>query len=147
LVGLINLFDIRLEDFKQSLLFLLELIMDNLSLQKAVKALKKLEFADESVTVIERLGKNGGKTSLLLLSALSELEEVVSELFLLNVHHIVVDEHELLNSLSELSLNSDDGLRHGFSLSVSNLDSLQLVELNDGLSQLHDVLAPFDEGI
>ncbi len=83
----------------------------------------------------------------MLLSALSELEEIVSKLLLLDVHHVVVDEHEFFDSLSELSLDIDNCLRHGLSFGVTNLNSLELVELDDGLSQLHNVLASLDEGV
>lgn len=144
---LVHLLDIGLEKLQQGLLLLFKLVVDDLSLEEAIEAFQKLEFADKSVTVVERLGKNGGKTSLLLLGALSELEEIVSELLLLNVHDVVVNEHELLDGLSEFGLNGDDGLGHGLTLGVANFNSLELVELDDRLGQLHDVLASLDEGI
>ncbi len=53
LVGLVDFFDVRLEKFEQGLLLLLKLVVDDFSLQEAIEAFKKLEFAHKSVTVVK----------------------------------------------------------------------------------------------
>lgn len=80
---------------------------------------------------------------------MTELEEVISKSLLLDIHDFVswLNGAEGLDGLSELGLNGHDGGAHGLTLRVTNLDLLQLVELLDRLRQLHDVLAPLDEGI
>ena len=121
--------------------------MDDLASEETLETLEKLELTDESIAVIEGLGEDGGESALELLDSLAELEEVVSELLHLDVHDVVVDEHKGLDGLSEFSLNGHNGSAHGSTLGVTNLDLLQLVELLDGLGELHNVLAPLSEGI
>jgi len=78
-----------LKEFKKSNLLLLKLILDDWSFKKSIKGIKKLEFSGNSITIIETLCKNRGKSSLKLLNSLSELVEVIIKGSVLNVHDIV----------------------------------------------------------
>ncbi len=121
--------------------------MNDFSGKEAFEAFKELEFAHKGVTVIKGRSQHRGQPTLEALDVLAELEEVVGELFLLNFHDVIIDKHESVNSSSEFCVDTHNGLRKSFSLCVSNLELLQLCELLDGLSQLHDVLTSLDEGI
>ena len=109
LICLVSDLKISLVELQKGNLLLLKLILDNFSGEKTLKAFKELEFSHKGVTVIEGSGEHRGKTSLELLDSLSELEEVIRELLLLNIHDIVVDEHEVLDSGRELCLNGHNG--------------------------------------
>jgi len=63
---------------------------------------------------------------------LAELEEVIVELTLLNVEDVVLDEHEIVDSLAELVENSEDVGSHGLTLGITDLDLLELHKLSDG---------------
>jgi hypothetical protein len=78
---------------------------------------------------------------------LTELEEVVIELVDLDVHNVEADFHELKNGRVEFLLNGLNVGGHLLSFGVTDLDLLQLVELLDGTSQVHDVLASLGEGV
>jgi hypothetical protein len=78
---------------------------------------------------------------------LTEFKEVIVEFALLNVHYIVLDLHEFFNRLVELTKDLKNRGSHGFTLGVTNFDLLQLVELLDSASQVHNVLASFAESI
>lgn len=125
----------------------LKLILDDWSVKEALKRVKHLEFTDDSVTVVERLSEHGSKTALKLLNTLAELEEVVVELTLLDVENVVLDEHEVINSLGELTEDSHDGGGHSLTLGVTDFNLLELAKLIDGTSEVHDVLASLGEGI
>jgi len=62
---------------------------------------------------------------------LSELEEVVIEVSLLDVHDVVLDGHELINGLRELVEDPKDSGGQGLTLGVTNVDLLELAELDD----------------
>jgi len=78
---------------------------------------------------------------------LAELEEVIVELSLFDIHDVVGDSHEVFNSLVELGVDLHDSSSHGLALGVTDFDLLQLVELLNCASQVHDVLAAFTESI
>ena len=101
-----NNLEVLLIQLQKSNVLLFKLILDNLTGKKSIKAVKELEFADNGIRVIERLSQDRGKSALELLDALAELEEVVVETALLNLHDVVVDGHEFLNSGVELLENS-----------------------------------------
>ena len=68
-------------------------------------------------------------------------------MLLLDVHDIIVNKHESLDSYSEFSLNGYNGGTHSFTFGVTDFNLLQFVELLDSLGELHDVLASLDESI
>jgi hypothetical protein len=72
---------------------------------------------------------------------LSELVEVIIESSLFDVHDVVFNLHEVLNGSSELFVDLNDGSRKGLTLGVTNLNLLELLELHDGVGQVHNVLA------
>ena len=138
---------VGLVQLKESNVFLFELILDDLSVEETFKSVKQFEFTDDGIAVIKGLSENGGKSALEFLNALTELEEVVIELVDLDVHNVEADFHELVNSQVEFRLNGLDAGGHLLSFGVTNLDLLQFVELLDGTSQVHDILASLGEGV
>ena len=78
---------------------------------------------------------------------MSKQEEVIIELLLLNVKDIVLNEHEVLNSLGELIEHGHDVGCHSFAARVANLNFLKLVELRNSASQVQDVLTSLREGV
>jgi len=120
---------------------LLKLVLNNWSVEQAFKGIKKLEFSDNGVTVIKALSENGCKPSLEFSDSLSEFVEVVVELPFLNIHDVVLYSHELFNSLVEFFKDLIDSCGQSLTFSVTNFYLLQLVELNDGAGEMHDVLA------
>jgi len=78
---------------------------------------------------------------------LTELEEVVVKLTDLNVKNVIFDLHELVDSLIELVKNDQDGVTKDLTLGVTNLNLGELVELDDGSSEMHDVLASLREAV
>lgn len=84
-----NRLKVVLVEFKESNVLLFKLILDDWSVKKSLKGVKELELTNDRVGVIETLGENGSESSLELLDVLSELEEVVIEVSLLNVHDVV----------------------------------------------------------
>lgn len=92
-------------------MLLLKLILDDWSVQETLEGVKELELSNDGVRVIETLSKDGSDSSLELLNSLSELVEVIVEFSLLDVHDIIWDTGELLNSLGELSVNLNDRCR------------------------------------
>jgi hypothetical protein len=136
-----------LEKFKKSDVFALNVILDDRTVEEALKRIEQLEFSDNSVTVIERLGNDRGKTTFKFLNALAEVEEIVIEFAALNVHNVVGHGHELFDNNIELVKDLRETLAHGSAFSVTDFDFAQLLELLDGSCQVHDVHASFREGI
>lgn len=128
-------------------MLLLELILDDGSVEETIEGVQKLELANDGIAVIETLGENGSKSSLEFLDALAELVEVVIEGSLFNVHDVVGDLHELLDGNIELSVDLDDGVGKSLTLGVTDLNLLKLLELDHSVGQVHDVLASLLEGI
>jgi hypothetical protein len=93
------------------------------------------------------LGKNRSESSLELLNSVTELKEIIIELALFNIHNVIADVHEFFNSFVELLENLHDWSGKLFSLSVTDFNLLKLVELNNGASEVHDILASFLERI
>ena len=124
-----------------------EFILDDRSVEQAFEGIKQLEFADDGVAVVERLGQHGGKSSLELPDALAEVEEVVIKFSLLDVHDVVLNGHEILNGFAELLVDLLEGGSHSLALCVADFNLLELVELLDGAGQVHDVYATFGESI
>jgi len=58
-----------------------------------------------SVTVIETLGNDGGKSSFQFFNLGSKLVEIIIELFVLDIHDIVIQSLKLVHSLFELDEN------------------------------------------
>mmetsp|Transcript_20734 Transcript_20734/g.31851 ORF Transcript_20734/g.31851 Transcript_20734/m.31851 type:complete len:572 (-) Transcript_20734:732-2447(-) len=138
---------VLLVQFEQSDVLLLELVLDDGAVKQSLEGVQQLELADDGVTVIETLGQDGGQTSLELLDSLAELEEVVVELALFDVHDVVLHGRELVDGLLELREHLEDGSREGLTLGVTDVDLLQLRELHNRAGQVHDVLAALREGV
>jgi hypothetical protein len=64
-----------------------------------------------------------------------------------NIHNVEADFHEFSNSAVEFILNVLDIGGHLLSFGVTDLNLLELVELNYGVGEVHDILAPLREGI
>jgi hypothetical protein len=130
-----------LVEFEELNVLLLKFILNDGSVEKSLEGIKKLEFSNDGVAIIETLGEDGSESSLKFLNALSELVEVIIESSLFDVHDVVFNLHEVLNGSSELFVDLDDGSRKGLTLGVTNLNLLELLELHDGVGQVHNVLA------
>jgi hypothetical protein len=78
---------------------------------------------------------------------LTEFEEVIVEFSLFNVHDVIGDSHEIFDGLVEFGENLHNRGSHIFTFGVTNFNLLQLVELLNGASQVHDVVTAFAEGI
>lgn len=91
-------------------MFLLKLVLNDSSVQEILERVKKLEFTNDGVAVVETLCQDGGNSSFELLSSLLEFVEVVLEFSLFNVHDIVSDRGELILSIGEFF---EDGLYGG----------------------------------
>ena len=122
-------------------MLLFELILDDWTVEKGGERVKKLEFPNDGVAIIEALGQDGGDSPLKLLDSLFELVEVVLELSLFDIHDIVGNGGELGLGISELFEDLLDCLREGLTLGVTNFNLLEGRELDDGRSKVHDVLA------
>lgn len=70
-------------------MLLLELILDNGSVQYALKTVQKLEFAHNSIIVVKSLSHNRSEPSLELFYFTSENKEIFIKLFLINVHSVI----------------------------------------------------------
>ena len=118
-------------ELKKSNVLLFKLILDDWSVKKSLEGVKELELTNDGVGVIETLGQDGSESSLELLDSLSELEEVVVEVSLLDVHDVVRDGHEVFNSLGELIEDPKDSGGQGLTFGVTNVNLLQLAELDN----------------
>ena len=118
-------------ELKKSNVLLFKLILDDWSVKKSLEGVKELELTNNGVGVIETLGEDGSESSLELLDSLSELEEVVVEVSLLDVHDVVRDGHEVFNSLGELIEDPKDSGGQGLTFGVTNVNLLQLAELDN----------------
>jgi hypothetical protein len=78
---------------------------------------------------------------------LLENEEVIVELSSLNVHDVVGHVGELLDGCLEFGEDLEDRVGQGLTLGVSDVDVLQLVEHDDGVSQVPNVLASLRKGV
>ena len=112
-------------------MLLLKLVLDVWSVEKSLKGVQELELSNDGVAVIETLSQDGGESSLQLLDALSELEEVIVKLSSLNIHDVIFDLHEFLDSLFEFFVDLFDCLSQGVTLGVTDINLRQLLELND----------------
>lgn len=64
LESLVGDLQVSFVQLKKGDLFLFKLVLDNLSGEKTLKALKQLELSDKSVTIVEGLSENRGQTAL-----------------------------------------------------------------------------------
>jgi len=128
-------------------LLALKFILDAWAVEETLKTLKQLELANQGIAVIERLSEQSSKSALEVFDFLTEVKKVILELTALNIHDIVGYRTKLLLSGHKLLVELPDGLSHGRALGVTNLDVLQLIELHNGLSDKHQILAPLSEGI
>lgn len=144
---LLSSFEVLLEKLKESDLLALKLILDDGAVKETLKGVEELELANNSVAVVEGLSQHGGEATLQLLDALAEVEEIVVKFASLNVHDVIVDLHEVLNDDFEFVENLSEGLAHGSTLGVTDFDFLELLELLDSASQVHDVHAAFGESV
>lgn len=78
---------------------------------------------------------------------MAELEEVVIEFALLDVENVVLDQHKVFHGFGELDVDLHDVGSHRLALGITNFNLLQLAELRDCTSQVHDVLAALGEGV
>jgi hypothetical protein len=78
---------------------------------------------------------------------LAELVEIVVKFADLDVHNVVVNEHEFFLGLVELVEDIHNGAGHGLTLGVTNFNLSELVKLLDGTGKVHDVLASLREGV
>jgi hypothetical protein len=101
----------------------------------------------DGVAVVEPLGDHRRESTFKFFDLASELVEIVIELLVLNIHDIVVKSLELIHSLLELHKNLLKSFSKGFSLGASELDLGQLVELHNGVGQMEDVVATFEERV
>lgn len=138
---------IRLEKLKKSNLLALKLVLDDGPVKETLEGVEHLELTDDGIAVVKRLGKDRGETAFKLLDALAELKEVVVELTLLDVKNVVLNEHEIVDSLSKLVEDGKNVGGHGLSLGVTNFDLLELAKLGDGTGQVHDILAALSKGV
>ena len=118
-------------ELKKSNVLLFELILDDWSVEESLEGVKELELTNDGVGVIETLSEDGSESSLELLDSLSELEEVIVEVPLLDVHDLVLDLAEIFNSLIELTVDCKDSGGQGLTFGVTNVDLLELAELDD----------------
>jgi hypothetical protein len=142
-----NCLQILLVKLKELNVFLLKLILDDGSVKKSFEGIEELEFTNDGIAVIETLGEDRSESSLEFLNALSELVEVIIESSLFNVHDIILNLHESFNGRIELLEDLDDGSGKSLSFSVTNLNLLKLLELHDGVGQMHNVLASLLERV
>ncbi len=113
-------------------MLLLELILNDGAVKDSLKAVQKLEFTQNCIIVIKALGDDWGKSSLEFLYLSSEHKEVLVKLFLVDIHSIIREGSEILNSFFKLFWDLFDGLSQGLSFGSSQLNPLELIELHDG---------------
>lgn len=78
---------------------------------------------------------------------MAESEEIVIKAALLDIEDIVLNKHEIIDSLGELGKDGHDVSSHGLSLGVTDLNLLELTELVDSTSKVHNVLAALSKSI
>ena len=122
-------------------MLLFKFILDDWSGKKSFKGIQEFEFSNDGITVIKALGKDRGKSSLKTFDSLSKLVEIIIEHSLFNVHNVVFDLHELIDSNGEFIINLENTSSKSLTFSVTNLNSIKLIEFDDGLGQLHKILA------
>ena len=83
-------------------MFLLKFILDDRSVQNSFETVQELEFTHDGIIVVKALCNNWGKSSFKFFDFLSENNEVIIELFSVDVHGIVWELSEVLNSFLEL---------------------------------------------
>jgi hypothetical protein len=141
---LLHSFQVLLVKLEKGNVLLLKFILNDGSVEEALEGIEKLELTDDGVWIIEALGQDWSKTALELLDSVAELVEIVIELALLNV---IAYLHELVNGLVELVEDLHHWGSELLALSVTDFDLLELVELNDSWSEVHDVLASLLEWV
>jgi hypothetical protein len=128
-------------------MLLLKFILDNWSVEKTFKGIKELELSGNGVTIVKALSEDGGESSLEFFDSLSEFVEVVIKLSFLDVHDIILHLHELHHGFVELIIDLVHTGGKGLTFCVTNENIRELVELQDGAGQVHDVLASLQERI
>lgn len=93
----------------QDNVLLLELIKNVRSVEKTFKGVEKFESSKDNVGIIKTLSKHRGQPSLKFLDVVPELIEISIELFLVDVHNVIFDFLEVLNSFFEFGVNSING--------------------------------------
>ena len=143
----LDLLEIILVRLDEDDVLLLELVKDVRAVQQTLETIQQLEPSEDGIAVIETLGEDGGKPTLELLDLVPELIEIAIEPLLVDVHDLVFNSLEALNGLLEFLKDLLDGLRECLSLGSSDLDVIELVELDDGLGEMKDIVAPLEEVI
>lgn len=128
-------------------MFLFKFVLNDRSIQKSFERIEQFESAMNGVTIIESLSNHRSESSLQLFDLRSELIKIVIELFVLNVHNVVIQGLELVHSFLEFHEDLLQSFSQGFTLGTSEFNLSQLVELHDGVSQMQNVVASFKEGI
>lgn len=128
-------------------MFLLKLILNYWSREKWLKSIQKLEFSGNGVRIIKTLSQDRGNSSFEFLDSLSKFVEIIVELSLLNIHDIIFDFHELILEFLEFFKKSYNTSSQSVTFGVTNFNFLDLTKLNDGASEVLDVLTSLKEGV
>jgi hypothetical protein len=116
---------------KKNDVLLFKFILNVWPAEETFERIQKLELANDGVTVIETLGQDRGEASLKLFNLLTEFVEVILEFPLLDIHDVILDLHELIDSFLEEVVNLEHSCTQCFTFGVSNLNLLKFSELND----------------
>lgn len=128
-------------------MFLFKFVLDDRSIQKSFERIEQFESTMNGVTIIESLSDHRSESSFQLFDLRSELVKIVIELFVLNIHNVVIQGLELIHSLLEFHEDLLQSFSQGLTLGTSEFNLSQLIELHDSVCQMQNVVASFKEGI
>jgi hypothetical protein len=86
-------------------MFFLKFILNDGSIKNSFEAVQKFKFTHDCIIVIETLRDDRSKSSLQLFNLLPENHEIIIEFLLVDVHSVIGELSEVLNSLLELLRN------------------------------------------
>jgi len=83
----------------------LKLILNVWSIEKSFERVKQLEFSNDRIAIIKSLSQDRWESSFKLSDSLFEFIEIFLKSSLINVHDVIFDLHELVNSFLKLFMN------------------------------------------
>jgi len=83
----------------------LKLILNVWSIEKSFERVKQLELSNDRIAIIKSLSQDRWESSFKLSDSLFEFIEIFLKSSLINVHDVIFDLHELVNSFLKLFMN------------------------------------------
>merc|ERR1719506_3295588 len=132
---------------EQERVLALELVLQDRALQQALEVVEQLQALLHRVEILEAVRQHRRQAAVQLLHRAAELEEVVVELLLLDVHDVVRDLLEAVHGGLELLEDRLDLQGQDLPLRPADLHALELEVLHDGAREVQDVPAALAEHV